>query len=159
MIMRLGAGARHRGSMHDTPDSSPMPHFRTLVFDDILADCIRLACKIDVNGHAVEGNVIDGNRMQLLMSFFAPNGILEIHVLQKKSEAHRILKTAQRTMRCGVPALPECVWERYATWALACSRPGSPFTFSCMPRTSTSLGGATCDLPWRKQQFIANKNS
>ena len=83
MIMRLGADASHRGSMHDTPDSSPMPHFRTLVFDDILADCIRLACKIDVNGHAVEGNVIDGNRMQLLMSFFAPNGMLEIHVLQK----------------------------------------------------------------------------
>ena len=83
MVMRLGTGTNHGGSMQDSPDSSPMPHFRTLIFDDILADCIKLACKIDVNGHAVEGNVIDGNRMQLLMSLFAPNGILEINVLQK----------------------------------------------------------------------------
>ena len=149
MIMRLGADARHRGSMHDTPDSSPMPHFRTLVFDDILADCIRLACKIDVNGHAVEGNVIDGNRMQLLMSLFAPNGILEINVLQKN-----LKHTASSKLR---NVLCDAVYLLYQSacgkdtprghWLVRALDPLLPFRV-CPDRHL--IGGATYDLSWRK---------
>ena len=79
------------GSVEEHDDAASIVNdlpmsFRTELFDDLLSDCIRLACGlVDSTCHQIDMGHGHADKVVIsrLMNFIAPEGILEINILQK----------------------------------------------------------------------------